>query len=387
LVFGQPCTIPRDCDDGNECTSDICAANGICSNDFYTCDDFDACTQDECNPAFGCLQYAIACSDNDDCTTDNCDPSAGCIYTPICDDNDPCTSNNCDPTTLACSYVVPTDCNDNNICTTDSCDPTVGCIHSPKCDDTDPCTSDSCDSTGSCTHTPCPDCVSSSSGGIDTLCNGTTRVQSLDAGSITTGALTVTGSKKRGLAGVPSFIVEGGAMISGGLTTTTLETTTFVTQSVTVTGSLMITTVGGGSSSFDLSKGISTGEINCTSLDVTGSSTLTELVTTNTKISNKLTAKDATLTGTLNLPFLHFVPQQNQQLPWLNMDVGTIFSVPDNTANSAGFKIYAVGKNAQLFEVPLKASQLGTVGQPCFYNQCQSGLVCLLTGICNKKPK
>jgi len=283
------------------------------------------------------------------------------VFSGFCDDPSVCddfTPSTCD----ACSEVSGCsnfECDDNNVCTDDFCDST-GCLHTPVvCDDSNPFTCDSCDPTEGCISTSCDDVIS---------------IQSLDAGDITTDTLTITGSKKRGLSQTSSLTVNGPASFTGGLTTNELSTTTLVTNTVMVTGSLMIVTSDGGSSNFDLSKGISTADVNCTALNVAGTSTLKDVN------SDKLTTKDANVTGTLDLTVMKFNTLQDKL--WWNMPAGHFFSLPDPTN---GFKIYAVGRAngiPKLLEIPFQtAIQFGKKGQPCFLGQCQTG-TCETNGVC-----
>jgi len=253
------------------------------------------------------------------------------VFAQNCDDGNACSVDSFDPNTGGCRNDYK-DCSDGNACTFDGCDFNTGiCSHDTvTCYDDNVCTDDSCDPINGCAFPYCPGCVQSSSNGIDQLCNGTSAVSSLTAGSITTDSLTVTGgSKKRGLAlDDPAFRVFGAVSISG-----PLQTTTFITESVMVTGSLTISTPGGGGSSFDLSQGISTKSIECTSLTVDGPTTVNGSTTVNSlnvnsdsTIGNRLTTKDATVTGTLDLPVMHFTPPQNKQ--WWNMSPGSVFSLP-----------------------------------------------------------
>jgi len=333
LVFAQQaCIVDSDCDDSKICTEDYCD-QGFCSNTDVFCDDYDACTTDDrCDPVNGCISNTTSCTDDDLCTVDYCDSVYGCYFQPlICTDTDPCTTDSCDP------------------------------------------------ATGQCIHPNCPSCVRSTSNGIDLLCNGTTQLSSLTADSINTGSLTVTGgSKKRGV-GQPALRVEGGASFTGGVTTNELTTNTFVTNTVTITGSLTIMTAGGGGGSFDLSKGISTKDINCTSLKVDGPTTVNSLnVNSNAAIGNRLTTKDATVTGSMDIPTIHFVPPQNKG--WWNMGPGSMFSIPAPSGANPGYKVYLVGGSATdaiLYSLKVENSdQLGKKNNPCFLGTCQTGLTC-----------
>lgn len=130
----------KDCADQNLCTVDWCdSATGECHNDPVDCDDDNACTQDSCNPDDGlCRNLWISCGDGDPCTADSCDPATGCLHDPIpgctgCDEDEDCTdATRCTVDRCVNGVCVhePVDCNDNKACTLDSCDPVSGdCVH------------------------------------------------------------------------------------------------------------------------------------------------------------------------------------------------------------------------------------------------------------------
>ncbi len=159
------CTIDEDCDDGNPCTADVCAA-GSCSNDPNSapCDDGNACTTgDQCSAGTCIAGAPVDCSDGEPCTDDSCDPTTGCLNTDNtdpCDDNDACTTSD----TCAGGVCVggpPLHCDDGEPCTDDSCDSSVGCITSPNsapCDDGNACTTDDLCAGGVCVGSLPPNC-------------------------------------------------------------------------------------------------------------------------------------------------------------------------------------------------------------------------------------
>jgi hypothetical protein len=76
------CSKPEECDDGNPCTDDACAA-GKCShtNNNGPCDDGDLCTGDGACVAGKCTKGApAACDDGLACTTDSCQAGFGCVH-------------------------------------------------------------------------------------------------------------------------------------------------------------------------------------------------------------------------------------------------------------------------------------------------------------------
>jgi cysteine-rich repeat protein len=87
---------PRDCDDGNPCTADGCDAVAGCVHDPVpfdgrSCDDGNACTEQDLCSGGACAGSPVTCDDGDECTLDVCDPSTGCAHSTDCDDGDPCT--------------------------------------------------------------------------------------------------------------------------------------------------------------------------------------------------------------------------------------------------------------------------------------------------------
>jgi cysteine-rich repeat protein len=159
---------PSICDDGNACTSDICADTGECGHDVVSCDDGNACTMDVCDPALGCSPVAdegAACDDGNGCTSGD-----GCIGTvcqgaPIegccaangdCDDGAGCTVDVCDDGLCA---NEPVECTVPDLCYAGFCDIDGECsVTEISCDDADPCTVDACDGTVGCVHVTDADC-------------------------------------------------------------------------------------------------------------------------------------------------------------------------------------------------------------------------------------
>jgi len=186
---GECLATPVDCDDGNDCTEDGCAAELGC---FYravegACDDRkpwttgDRCEAgrcvgetgpcacesdpdcaagddgDRCNGIFQCVdgQCAFAPQSVVDCGAASapcrrkvCEPGTGTCREidrdagDPCDDGDACTSGEiCG--VGACGGGAPVVCDDGNPCTFDRCDVWFGCLTVPAaldCDDGDPCT-------------------------------------------------------------------------------------------------------------------------------------------------------------------------------------------------------------------------------------------------------
>lgn len=153
------------CSDGNACTlTDVCKAGVCLGTNPKVCNDDNACTDDSCNIQTGACQFTNnnqnPCSDGNACTlTDLC--SAGtCVGSSpkACDDTNPCTDDQCNPATGLCVFVAndANVCSDGNACTqTDLCVSGTCLGSSPKsCDDLQECTDDSCNpSTGMCVFT------------------------------------------------------------------------------------------------------------------------------------------------------------------------------------------------------------------------------------------
>ena len=109
-------TDEKTCDDGSECTDNICdGAKAACSNPAtVTCDDKNVCTKDSCDAKTGKCVFDFAegsCDDGNACTTgDACKKNAA--GEPACLPGEATKS-----------------CDDKNVCTDDSCDPAKGCVN------------------------------------------------------------------------------------------------------------------------------------------------------------------------------------------------------------------------------------------------------------------
>lgn len=127
------------CDDGDPCTDYDRCVQGVCQGIPKDCNDGEECTTDACDPASGvcthtpvpdgtgCLQNDF-CSGGYTCLAGQC--QGGTTIT-ICDDNNACTSDGYCNADYGCepSANVPIDCSDGNPCTDDLCDPVTGCYH------------------------------------------------------------------------------------------------------------------------------------------------------------------------------------------------------------------------------------------------------------------
>lgn len=132
------CLSATDCDDGFDCTSEICNGNGHCE---YSPDD-DICNEGreycdniaQCLVGEGCIDFDPPdCDDAIDCTVDLCSDSlSDCVNEPddsACNDFEPCTIDSCD-TQEGCTYTSVDDytacgANGDYICIDGVCQPAV----------------------------------------------------------------------------------------------------------------------------------------------------------------------------------------------------------------------------------------------------------------------
>ncbi len=119
------------CDDGNECTKDLCTGEAGCEHealDAGECKDGDACTVgDHCEEGV-CVGTPVECDDDNPCTDDSCDGTGGCHFVDndvACDDGNACTvADRCDGGTCTgvsvdCQCQADADCaalEDGDLC-------------------------------------------------------------------------------------------------------------------------------------------------------------------------------------------------------------------------------------------------------------------------------
>jgi len=127
--------IAPDCNDNNLCTDDSCNPLSGCvnANNTLSCDDNDACTEPDICGGGSCQSgAAVNCDDGNECTTEICDVVNGCIYTDLSNgtacltDGDACTDDICADGT--CTHPA-TNCDDSEVCTLDGCDTGTGCTY------------------------------------------------------------------------------------------------------------------------------------------------------------------------------------------------------------------------------------------------------------------
>ncbi len=155
------CTQNEDCNDGIECTQDVCDLSiGKCTYRAMDnrCDDDNDCTDDSCNPTQGCIfdkDDTNACDDGLFCTAiDYCSDGSCMGEGNPCNDTVNCTVDSCLEDSDTCRFT-PDDaaCDDTNICTADVCDADLGCQYSPDQED-ETCTNAS-GNAGTCTQGIC----------------------------------------------------------------------------------------------------------------------------------------------------------------------------------------------------------------------------------------
>ncbi len=157
-----------DCDDGNACTIDSCAAaTGKCGhnnkNDGLKCGVNGKCVSGKCVLDKGCKgkQDGATCDDGNPCTANDSCLGGGCAggTNKVCDDSDPCTKDFCDITNGKCAAKAGADskpCDDGNQCSVGDACKGGKCAGggAKSCDDANGCTSDACDQLKGCTHIP-----------------------------------------------------------------------------------------------------------------------------------------------------------------------------------------------------------------------------------------
>jgi len=161
----------RSCEDGNICTLGDTCLNGSCQAGKVKldCNDSNPCTVDKCNPLGGCEHTASSvqpCNDGNPCTVGDLCTDGECTPGPAldCEDDNPCTDNYCGPTGDCVTIPNSTGCDDGNACTAGDLCSGGSCLPGGlllPCNDGNPCTTDSCDAQVGCLHVvnvlPCDD--------------------------------------------------------------------------------------------------------------------------------------------------------------------------------------------------------------------------------------
>jgi len=134
---------PKNCDDGNACTTDSCDTNtGNCTHVDHSvdCVSQDPCLIGSCNTTNGqCIYADVVCDDGINCTEDICVTGVGCQYTPIdqrCLNYDGCANNGTCNVSVGC-VSAPLVCPGQNLyCLFSYCVPFVsrenGCTEQPR---------------------------------------------------------------------------------------------------------------------------------------------------------------------------------------------------------------------------------------------------------------
>jgi subtilisin family serine protease len=154
-------TAPGPCDDHNACTVDTCTPATGCQHtvvpDGTSCTDGNLCNGAEVCHGTTCTPGTpLVCDDGNPCTSNLCAPATGCLFVDACDDGDPCTTDSCDLVT-GCQHTPAPDgtpCPDQNLCNGDEVCQTGTCAAgSPLTCDTGPeCTTSACDARAGCTY-------------------------------------------------------------------------------------------------------------------------------------------------------------------------------------------------------------------------------------------
>ncbi len=176
------CTSNEDCDDGVDCTEEICNENGACEylpNHTDCADDIYCNGEERCLPFAGCSPgEEVDCSDGVDCTEDTCDEAIkGCTHEAkdsLCDDGIACNGAETCDISAGCLPGLTPDCDDDVECTIDRCLESSGaasCTHVPfhkNCDDGESCTEDIClpGNDGGCRHFERPNDTICTSGSL-----------------------------------------------------------------------------------------------------------------------------------------------------------------------------------------------------------------------------
>lgn len=180
-VGASACATDVDCDDGNDCTDDVCDGGlGTCSHSNIApgtaCGDptISDCTDpDTCDGTGVCqandLPIGLICTDDgNDCTDDLCDGAGACLHpsradgSTCADEGNDCTDDVCSvgvcthsnlPSDTPCGDPTTNDCSDSDICDgLGGCQPNDVAAGIVCTDDLNECTDDVCDGAGSCTH-------------------------------------------------------------------------------------------------------------------------------------------------------------------------------------------------------------------------------------------
>ncbi|MBM4353921.1 MAG: hypothetical protein FJ109_09015 [Deltaproteobacteria bacterium] len=110
------------CDDGNDCTEDLCLGDGGCEHAAQTgteCKDGNPCTVADLCQQGVCAGTPVECDDNNPCTDDACNEAGGCAFaanSAKCDDSNPCTVADACEQKECKGFAVACDCQQDGNC-------------------------------------------------------------------------------------------------------------------------------------------------------------------------------------------------------------------------------------------------------------------------------
>lgn len=157
---GGVCAAPAiTCNDNNVCTVDSCSTLSGCAYTYIlgaVCDDGLFCTvSDSCNSVGNCIGSARDCDEGNECTTNSCNETTNVCTsvnnTAVCSDGDACTIN--DQCSGGSCLSTPVNCDDSNSCTTGKSS-AGNCLYTNVANDTACTTGEAC-TVASCTAGTC----------------------------------------------------------------------------------------------------------------------------------------------------------------------------------------------------------------------------------------
>jgi len=172
-TLGQFCVYDADCNDLCYCNGNEVCQGGVCARGRAACDDGVECTVDVCD------EETFACENGADDAT--CDDGNICTGTEVCDLD------------VGCIAGLPLNCSDGDSCTLDSCDPDAGCTNILRDLDGDGFADSRCAGGDDCDDDPLsgstinPSALELCDDGVDNNCDGIADIFDEDACSPTNG--------------------------------------------------------------------------------------------------------------------------------------------------------------------------------------------------------